>query len=84
MRPMGWEMNKPDVRPTVASLRQQLAEKNAEIERLRAALLSISEMGRVCPEFEVCTHPWCSDSCGAVLVALEALNPIAASTRLPQ
>jgi hypothetical protein len=47
------------------------------IKRLKAyreALTRISNMGRVCPEFEICSHPACSDSCGAVLVALEALK----------
>ena len=29
-----------------------------------------NEMGRVCDEFELCSHPACQDSCGAVLAAL--------------
>lgn len=31
-------------------------------------------MGRVCEDFEICGHVACADSCGAVLVALGALN----------
>lgn len=49
--------------------------KATETKRYKDALEEIAKMGRVCPEFETCNHPWCSDSCGAVLVALEALVP---------
>lgn len=42
--------------------------------RFELALQRITKMGRVCPEFELCSHPWCSDSCGAVLTALAALD----------
>ena len=46
-----------------------------DLARLRKALDSIAKLGRVCPDFETCRHPACADSCGAVLLALDALNP---------
>lgn len=56
-------------------------------ERYRGALLEITKMGRVCEDFLDCKHPACSDSCGAVLVALEALkgnDPNDANSQPPQ
>jgi len=54
----------------------------AENRRFRGALDKIATLGRVCPDFEICTHPPCQDSCGAVLIALEALgaNPTEAAS----
>ncbi|MBX3215228.1 MAG: hypothetical protein KF850_24545 [Labilithrix sp.] len=46
----------------------------AENDRLRAAFEKITTLGRVCPDFETCRHSSCQDSCGAVLIALEALG----------
>jgi hypothetical protein len=41
---------------------------------MREALSKIRKLGRVCPEFETCTHPVCADSAAAVLIASEALG----------
>jgi acylphosphatase len=46
----------------------------AENVRLRAALEKITTLGRVCSDFETCRHSSCQDSCGATLIALEALG----------
>lgn len=44
---------------------------------LKAALRKIkSEMGRVCPEFEICTHVPCADSFGAWAEADRALREV--------
>jgi len=45
-----------------------------EVMRLRAALREIMDQsGEVCPEFEICEHPWCRSSCAAQQIADEAL-----------
>lgn len=47
-----------------------LHDAYATIAELRAALGRIkAECGAVCPEFEVCDHPWCNSSAGAWLIA---------------
>lgn len=51
-----------------------LKEQEEELARLREALVHISKLGRVCPEFETCNHPWCEDSCGAALHAMNVLQ----------
>lgn len=43
-------------------------------DRYRKALEEIAKLGKVCEEFEICNHPACNDSAGAVLIALEALK----------
>jgi hypothetical protein len=54
-----------------APLAQPAADRTSKLE---AALTRIASMGRVCPEYETCRHPPCTDSSGAVLIALEALG----------
>ena len=47
----------------------------AENARLRAALQTIRDnYGQVCEEFEICQHPACASSCGAWLLADDALK----------
>ncbi len=42
---------------------------------LVAALQFIKDnYGQVCPEFELCTHPWCASSVGAWMEADKALS----------
>lgn len=39
-------------------------------DSLIRALEYIQEhLGQVCPEFEICSHPWCNSSCTAWLIA---------------
>ena len=46
----------------------------ADVDRLRAALLEIrTSYGRVCPEYELCTHAACASSYGAWATADIAL-----------
>lgn len=54
---------------------QERGELRAEIQRMAGALTQIkAECGAVCPEFEVCTHPWCQSSVAAWMIADEALK----------
>ena len=53
----------------------ELERKDEVISRLQSTLHKIvDDMGSVCEEFEVCDHPSCRDSAGAVLLALDALK----------
>jgi NaMN:DMB phosphoribosyltransferase len=54
---------------------RMIQEYQIQIDALVKALREIAQMGSVCKDFENCSHPPCQDSCGAVLVALEALTP---------
>ena len=56
------------------SLEKKITELKAHNRALVEALERISKMGAVCESFEVCDHPPCRDSCGAVLEALQALT----------
>lgn len=51
-----------------------LCDALKEAKQFREALSFISKMGRVCPDFETCHHPACSDSCGACLTAINVLS----------
>lgn len=42
--------------------------------KYKEALEQISKLGSVCSDFELCKHKACTDSVGAVLIALEALK----------
>jgi len=57
----------------IKALRDTVVRMSAELSEKTAALLRISRMGRVCPDFETCKHPACGDSAGAALLAMEAL-----------
>lgn len=48
----------------------------AALKTAHDAFEAIRTMGRVCPEFELCDHVACADSCGAYLKATEALEAI--------
>jgi hypothetical protein len=54
---------------------RMIQEYQLQVDALVKALREIAQMGSVCKDFENCSHPPCQDSCGAVLVALEALTP---------
>lgn len=44
-------------------------------DNLIRALEYIKEhLGQVCPEFEICSHPWCNSSCTAWLISEAALS----------
>jgi hypothetical protein len=58
----------------VEMVRRELADALQLADRYRAALVEISEHGRVCEAFETCSHVACADSSGACLAALEALK----------
>lgn len=60
--------------PVVVEMQAENDKLRAENERLTQALEKITKFGAVCPDFEFCVHPWCRDSCGAVLTALDALR----------
>jgi len=50
-------------------------DSNSEAERLRAALQRIkAECGRVCANFELCTHIACQSSVAAWMIADAALK----------
>jgi hypothetical protein len=52
-----------------------LADQAAEADLYRRALVYIRDrFGRVCEEFEFCSHAPCADSVGAVLVAANVLG----------
>jgi hypothetical protein len=53
---------------------QLLGQLAARADKYEKALRAITKLGRVCPEFDLCAHQACADSCGAVLLALEALK----------
>ena len=44
--------------------------------KYKEALMQISKLGSVCSDFELCKHKACTDSAGAVLIALEALKDV--------
>ncbi len=59
-----------EVEIATAATINRLETERAELVK---ALTTISKMGRVCEEFEICQHPACADSAGAVLLALDVL-----------
>ena len=60
----------------VERLREDRDRWKKRAEKYEKCLKIITDsMGRVCEEFEICAHVACADSSGAVLLALEALNP---------
>jgi hypothetical protein len=65
-----------DMKPfNYEELRKKLDAAPSREERYRLTLEAISKgLGRVCDEYETCTHPACADSCMAVLISLEALR----------
>ncbi len=55
--------------------REEIKEWRRICTIYETALRKIKDgMGRVCAEFETCSHPSCADSSGAFLVASEALE----------
>jgi hypothetical protein len=57
------------------SLQAEIELLRQEVAQLRSALQEICDIaGEVCPEFEVCTHPWCNSSAAVKLIALEELK----------
>jgi hypothetical protein len=59
----------------VDQYREEIKEWRRICKIYEAALQDIkNRMGRVCEEFETCTHPACADSSGAFLVASQALE----------
>ena len=44
--------------------------------KYKEALMQISKLGSVSSDFELCKHKACTDSAGAVLIALEALKDV--------
>lgn len=81
----------PNPLHTACVLQDKLKEDLKEVEqptlrhkgelenRLRSAecaLQRITKLGRVCANFEHCTHESCADSCGACLEALQYFDDI--------
>lgn len=57
-----------------------IKELVSENKQMRAALDTITTMGKVCPDFELCTHDVCADSAGACLVAMNTLTDLGIRT----
>ncbi|MCB1712899.1 MAG: hypothetical protein KDH96_10590 [Candidatus Riesia sp.] len=53
---------------------QEVTLPEAKETKYKEALEKISKLGSVCSDFELCKHKACTDSAGAVLIALEALK----------
>ena len=53
---------------------QEVTLPEAKETKYKEALEKISKLGSVCSDFELCKHKACTDSVGAVLIALEALK----------
>lgn len=60
-----------------SSIIKELADENL---KMRQALIEITKMGKVCPEFETCRHAPCTDSAGAWLVAVNLLTDLGLRT----
>lgn len=56
------------------AMKFEIERLNKVVEIYKNALLNIKKLGRVCPEFMICNHSWCSDSAGAWIEADEALR----------
>ena len=58
----------------VADLGSQIATERVRVEKYHEALKHIKDdLGKVCLEYEVCTHSACADSYAAWAIAVEAL-----------
>lgn len=61
-------------------------ERSAITGKLTIAITALQTIndnyGKVCPEFEICTHQSCNSSSGAWLIANEALGKLADSDEL--
>lgn len=53
---------------------QEITLSESKETKYKEALEQISKLGSVCDDFELCKHKTCTDSAGAVLIALEALK----------
>lgn len=47
---------------------------NFRVSVFKKHMKDIRKLGRVCEDFEICNHNSCADSCGACLIAMEALK----------
>ena len=51
-------------------------ELRAKLVRAVEGFEKIAKLGRVCPEFDICAHDSCADSCSATLTALDVLRDL--------
>lgn len=65
--------------------REQIEELRARLQEAEAALREIRVQGKVCPEYELCTHEWCWSSymSWAIADAYFAAHPEAKSDAAP-